>query len=352
MYKQILKTALVAATLALAACGKGGADGASGAAGDDTAPVRISVGSYNLNNLPFFIADANGYFDQVGLKVQTENFAQGGSKVLQALVANSTDVAVGFYDHTIQMQAKRKDVVGFVLLSRNSGLVLAGRDDATFDPAKPQPIKGQKVGISAPGSSADFFVRHLLAQHDIPVDSISLIGVGSGAAAVAALEQGKIDLLVNYDPAATLITERKIGKIIIDARSDEGARQVYGGLYPTSVMYANQSFLDTRPQAAEKIARAQQLALRFIADHSAEEIVAALPDSYVSGDRATYARAVENARAIFTTDGHFTPADLETPLKVLREFNKDVANTKIDLSKTYTNTFVERAAASSPAAQP
>ncbi len=352
MYKQILKTALVAATLALAACGKGGADGASGAAGDDTAPVRISVGSYNLNNLPFFIADANGYFDQVGLKVQTENFAQGGSKVLQALVANSTDVAVGFYDHTIQMQAKRKDVVGFVLLSRNSGLVLAGRDDATFDPAKPQTIKGQKVGITAPGSSSDFFVRHFLAQHDIPVDSISLIGVGSGAAAVAALEQGKIDLLVNYDPAATLITERKIGKIIIDARSDEGARQVYGGLYPTSVMYANQSFLDTRPQAAEKIARAQQLALRFIADHSAEEIVAALPDSYVSGDRATYARAVENARAIFTTDGHFTPADLETPLKVLREFNKDVANTKIDLSKTYTNTFVERAAASSPAAQP
>ncbi len=352
MYKQIFRTALVAATLALAACGKGGSTGAEGAAGDDTAPVRISVGSYNLNNLPFFIADANGYFDQVGLKVQTENFAQGGSKVLQALVANSTDVAVGFYDHTIQMQAKHKDVVGFVLLSRNSGLVLAGRDDATFDPARPDTIKGQKVGITAPGSSSDFFVRHFLAQHDIPVDSISLIGVGSGAAAVAALEQGKIDLLVNYDPAATLITERKVGRIIIDARSDDGARQVYGGLYPTSVMYANQSFLDKRPQAAEKIARAQQLALRFIADHSAEEIVAALPDSYVSGDRATYARAVENARAIFTTDGHFTPADLETPLKVLREFNKDVANTDIDLSKTYTNTFVERAAASAPAAQP
>ncbi|MFB5207289.1 hypothetical protein ABGA94_15855, partial [Stenotrophomonas sp. 3diitr2024] len=47
-----------------------------------------------------------------------------------------TDVAVGFYDHTIQMQAKGKDVVAFVLLSRNSGLVMAGREDATFDPAR------------------------------------------------------------------------------------------------------------------------------------------------------------------------------------------------------------------------
>ncbi len=51
-----------------------------------------------------------------------------------------------------------------------------------------------------------------------------------------------------------------------------------------------------RPEAAEKIARAEQMALKFIADNSAEDIVAALPDSYVSGDRATYARAVENAR--------------------------------------------------------
>lgn len=349
MYKHMFKTALVAATLALAACGKGGTDGNAGA---DNAPVRISVGSYNLNNLPFFIADANGYFDQVGLKVQTENFAQGGSKVLQALVANSTDVAVGFYDHTIQMQAKHKEVVGFVLLSRNSGLVMAGREDGSFDPARPETIKGQKVGITAPGSSSDFFVRHFLAQHDIPVDSIALIGVGSGAAAVAALEQGKIDLLVNYDPAATLITERKVGRIILDARSDEGARQVYGGLYPTSVMYANQSFLDKRPEAATKIARAQQMALRFIADNTAEDIVAALPDAYISGDRKTYARAVENARAIFTKDGYFIPADLETPLAVLREFNKDVAGTDIDLSKTYTNAFVERASAAASAAQP
>ncbi|MBA0360209.1 ABC transporter substrate-binding protein [Stenotrophomonas maltophilia] len=353
MYKQFFMAALCAAGLAAAGCSKPDGDAAgTSARSSEGAPVRISVGSYNLNNLPFFIADAKGYFKDVGLEVKTENFAQGGSKVLQALVANSTDVAVGFYDHTIQMQAKGKDVVAFVLLSRNSGLVMAGRENATFDPARPETIKGQKVGITAPGSSSDFFVRHFLAQHDIPVDSISLIGVGSGAAAVAALEQGKIDLLVNYDPAATLITERKVGRIIIDARSDDGARQVYGGLYPTSVMYANQSFLDKRPEAAEKIARAEQMALKFIADSSAEDIVAALPDSYLSGDRATYARAVENARAIFTRDGRFTPADLETPLKVLREFNTDVASANIDLSRTYTNAFVERANAAAPATQP
>ncbi|WP_342897130.1 ABC transporter substrate-binding protein, partial [Thermoanaerobacter sp. CM-CNRG TB177] len=98
-------------------------------------PVRISVGSYNLNNLPFPVASGLGLYEKEGLDVTVENFASGGSKTLQALVAGSTDIAVGFYDHTIQMQAQKKNVVGIVLLARNSGLVLAGGKNSTFDPA-------------------------------------------------------------------------------------------------------------------------------------------------------------------------------------------------------------------------
>ena len=183
--------------------------------------VRIGVGSYNLNNLPFPLAEGLGYYKDEGLEVTTENFASGGSKALQALVAGSTDIAVGFYDHTIQMQAQNKDVVAVVLLARNSGLVMAGRPDATFDPAKPETIKGAKVGITAPGSSSDFFVRYYLQRNGLSPDDVSLIGVGSGSSAVAALEQGKIDVLVNYDPAATFIEEKKpdgqISRTFIDS---------------------------------------------------------------------------------------------------------------------------------------
>jgi len=347
MYKAMLGIGATALLL-LGGCGGastpgGGAEGGTPAQGEQE--VRISVGSYNLNNLPFFIADAQGYFKDEGLKVRTENFAQGGSKVLQALVAGSTDVAVGFYDHTIQMQAKGKSVTAFVLLSRNSGLVLAGGNDSRFDPARPDTIRGARVGITAPGSSSDFFVRYYLERHGIPVSEVSLIGVGSGAAAVAALQQGKVDLLVNYDPAATLIQERGVGRILIDARSDAGAREVYGGIYPTSVLYAQQSFIDANPEAIAKIVRAEQRALKFIAESSADAIVAALPDSYVSGDRATYAKAVEAARAIFSVDGRFNEADMATPLAVLSEFNADVAATKVDLARTYTNRFVEQGSA-------
>ncbi|MBB4279475.1 ABC transporter substrate-binding protein [Rhizobium mongolense] len=305
-------------------------------------PVRISVGSYNLNNLPFPVAAGLGLYEKEGLEVTVENFASGGSKTLQALVAGSTDIAVGFYDHTIQMQSQNKAVVGFVQLARNSGLVLAGGKNSSFDPTKPETIKGAKIGITAPGSSSDFFVRYYLQRNNLLADDISLIGVGSGAAAVAALEQGKVDLLVNYDPAATFIEAKGVGKILIDARSDEGAKEIYGGIYPTSVLYATQAYIDENPETIQKVTNATVKALAWMNTHSAEEIVEKLPKEFISGDRDTYVKAVQNAKPIFSVDGKFSETDTQTPLAVLKSFNEKVAAATIDLSKTYTNAFVDK----------
>lgn len=303
--------------------------------------VRMSLGSYNLNNLPFTVAHGLGYYEDEGLDVTVDNFASGGSSTLQALISGSTDIAVGFYDHTIQMQAQDKHIVAFVQLARNSGLVLAGGENSTFDPANPESIKGAKVGITSPGSSSDFFIRYYLQQHGMTADDISIIGVGSGAAAVAALKQGMIDLLVNYDPAATFIEAQGVGKILIDARSDEGAKQVYGGIYPTSVLYAKKEYVEENPEVIQKVVNATVRTLEWMDDHSAEEIVATLPPTFISGDKETYIQSVENAKAIFSKTGMFEAENMDTPLKVLKTFSESVAEAEINLDQTYTNQFVE-----------
>lgn len=77
--------------------------------------------------------------------------------------------------------------------------------------------------------------------------------------------------------------------------------------------------------------------------HSAEEIVEKLPKEFISGDRETYIRAVENAKAIFSKDGLISEENVKTPLAVLKSFNEKVAAAEIDLSKTYTNDFVGKA---------
>ena len=76
--------------------------------------------------------------------------------------------------------------------------------------------------------------------------------------------------------------------------------------------------------------------------HSAEEIVEKLPKEFISGDRDTYVKAVQNAKPIFSVDGKFSETDTQTPLAVLKSFNEKVAAASIDLSKTYTNAFVDK----------
>ena len=157
------------------------------------------------------------------------------------------------------------------------------------------------------------------------------------------MEQGKVDLLVNYDPAATFIEAKGVGKILIDGRSDEGAKAIYGGIYPTSVLYTTQDYIDENPETIQKVVTATVKALDWMQDHTSDEITATLPEAFISGDKETYVQAVENARPIFSMDGRFDEADIQTPLAVLKTFNEKVAATEIDLSKTYTNAFVDQA---------
>ena len=73
--------------------------------------VSVSIGSWIIQYLPLPVAVAQGYFKDEGLDVTVNNFDAGGSKALQALLGGSTDMVVGFYDHTIQMWMDRTDKV-------------------------------------------------------------------------------------------------------------------------------------------------------------------------------------------------------------------------------------------------
>src|SRR5919198_787555 len=96
----------LAATLALVLAGCGGGGG-----GDKGGTVRLGVGGQALLvYLPTTLAERLGYYRDEGLNVHIEDL-QGGSKALQALQGGSVDVVSGYYDHTIQMQAKKRDVV-------------------------------------------------------------------------------------------------------------------------------------------------------------------------------------------------------------------------------------------------
>src|SRR5882672_5397529 len=119
--------------------------------------LTLGVGGKTaLYYLPLTIAERLGYFKEQGLDVSINDF-RGGAQSLQALVGGSADVVTGAYEHTIRMQAKGQDVRALIELGRFPGIVLGLRKEKAASYKSAADLKGLKIGVTAPGSSTNFF---------------------------------------------------------------------------------------------------------------------------------------------------------------------------------------------------
>ena len=305
--------------------------------------VTISIGTWVIQYLPLPLAQAKGYFKDEGINVTIQNFQAGGSKALQALVGGSTDTVVGYYDHTISMQAQHKDVRCVILLNALPGEVIAVRKGVTPPITSLKDFKGRKIGVTALGSSTEFQLRYQAGKVGVTPDDMTVVPVGSGPTAIAAVERKAIDAIVTQDPTATVMQRRGLVDILLDARTLDGTIKAFGGRYPTTCLYATGAYIESHPGTIQHLVNAFARTLRFIADSSPADIVAALPPEYVLGDKDTFTEIVEKSRPIFPRVGRFNVEDLKLPRDLLASFDERIRNTTIDFEKTYTNRFVDAA---------
>jgi NitT/TauT family transport system substrate-binding protein len=71
--------------------------------------------------------------------------------------------------------------------------------------------------------------------------------------------------------------------------------------------------------------------------------MAKMPEEFVGADKALYLAALKNSIPMYSTTGRMDPKGAEAVLAVFAQSSPEVAKAKIDLSKTYTNRFVEQA---------
>src|SRR5437773_9929912 len=141
--------------------------------------VSIAVGGKAaFYYLPLTIAERLGYFKDEGLDVEISDF-DGGSKALQAVVGGSADVVSGAWENTIDQQPKGLQLQGFVLQGRYPMICVGIAKAKAASYRSPKDLKGMKIGVSAPGSSTNRMVLHLLAKEGLKGDDVSIIGVGT-----------------------------------------------------------------------------------------------------------------------------------------------------------------------------
>ena len=198
----------------------------AGAALEKPDLVLAVGGKTTLYYLPLTIAERLGYFKDEGLNLEIHDFP-GGAKALQALMGGSADVVSGAYEHTIVMQTLAQKVQAFVLQGTNPGISFGVAADKAASYSWPKDMKGWRVGVSAPGSSTHMLVNHLLASVGLTPDDVSIVGVGTGAQAVAAMKSGQLDAISNVDPVMMLLEKQGVIKIKHETTTAKGcARSV------------------------------------------------------------------------------------------------------------------------------
>ena len=306
--------------------------------------ITIAVGGKNLfYYLPLTVAERQGYFKDEGLDVEIPDFA-GGAKALQALVGGSADMVSGAYEHTINMAAKKQPIKAVVLQMKFNAMALAMSKEraAKFKGAKD--MKGWKVGVTAPGSSTNMFVNNILVKDGLKPTDVSIVGVGTGEGAVAALEKGELDALVNLDPVLTQLESTGKFVTLYDTRTEKGMKDVYGGDYMAAVIYVTDEFVKKNPNTVQAVVNAMVRADKWIAKASPQQIVDLMPAEFKSGNPSLYKQGLLKNMIGFSENGEMSLKAAENVYKVLHQFEPSVmAAGKIDLASTFDNSFVEKA---------
>jgi len=318
----------------------------AGAQAPEKKKITIAVGGKSLfYYLPLTVAERKGYFKEEGLEVEIPDFA-GGARALQAMVGGSADMVSGAYEHTINMAAKKQPIKAVVLQMKFSAMALAMSKERAAKFKGPKDLKGWKVGVTAPGSSTNMFVNNLLAKDGLKPTDVSIVGVGTGAGAFAAMEKGEIDAISNLDPVISQLEATGKFVPVADSRTEKGMKDIYGGDYHASVIYITDEFIKKNPNTVQAVVNAMVRADKWIAKATPQEIVDLMPAEYKAGNPSLYKEALLKNMIGYSEDGTLSLKAAENVYKVLVQFEPSVKEAgKMDLQQTYDNSFARKAAA-------
>jgi len=326
---------IVILTLVLAACGTSSTSSGTG----QRASLKIMVGGLSKQiYLPNMLTKKLGYFDAANLDVTLIDEASGQSSE-DAVLAGQVDAGSGSYNHTIELQASGKNMECVVQLDVAPGEAEVVSTKAASSITTPADLKGKNLGVTELGSGTQTLTQAILKKAGVDPNDAHYIPVGAGNTFIAALKQGTIDGGMTTEPTISRVVSGGDGKVLVDMRSPSATQAALGGNYPFICVFMSNDYVNAHHDVVQRMVGAYVKTLKWMNTHSAAEIAAQMPADYYAGDQNLYVTALQNQKAIFSTDGTMPSDGPQTVLGIEQQIGKVKAGQNIDLSQTFTNQF-------------
>jgi ABC-type nitrate/sulfonate/bicarbonate transport system substrate-binding protein len=125
-----------------------------------------------------------------------------------------------------------------------------------------QAFKGMKIGVPAAGGILDLYTRYLTSQVGLTPSDYSIVPVGAGPTAVAALQAHQVDVIAGDAAGLAPLVDQKVGHAVLDFAQKQGPPLLYNSL--AGVFLAGQNAVQSNPSLYVAFANALAKARAFM----------------------------------------------------------------------------------------
>jgi NitT/TauT family transport system substrate-binding protein len=258
------------------------------------------------------------------------------------MASGQVDMAGAWYIHTIDFQAKGKDVIDVVQLSGAPGeREMCGTNSGVHSAAD---FKGKSLGVTDLGSGTDELTQFLASQHGISHKQYHTVAAGAGSTAIAAIQRKSVQCVMTTQPTVGALESKHLAYPAIDLATTKGATAALGGAWPAAGVLAQASWVKSHQKAVQSVVDALVATMHWIATHSATDIANKMPPQFVSNStisKAQYIAGLTTDKGQFLPDGIMPAGGPKTVYAMEKVLGVDVA--KVNVGDTFTNTYALKA---------
>ncbi len=274
---------------------------------------------------PHLVAQARGAFRERGLNVDIET-GTSGSRVRRMLDHRQVDFAIGDMAQALQIANRGKPVSVLMALDRRCAYanIIVRRDlhDVGIRDlralATMTHANGSRPTIAATGrgSGSWLFGRHIL-ETLAPDGAVDWVAGGKPDAMIAGLENGEFDAMMAL-PAWRFVAETKgVARVLFDAGSEARWRDVFGGPFPTTVVYSLAETSSRYVDLTQRYLGALHDSLAWMKDAEPGDIQALIGERFLARFPADLvAREIAYYQPVWRYDGMLPESDFTTGGKV------------------------------------
>jgi NitT/TauT family transport system substrate-binding protein len=283
------------------------------------------------------VGDQLGFFKKHGVDLRIIDFT-GGSKMTQAMMAGSIDIADGA---GIEMAFIAKGVPMLAVCENTTTLPFLSIgvpwDSSIKSKAE---LKGKKIGVSSAGSLTDWLAKELERKEGWAPDAITRVTIGSGTfSSTAAFRDHLINAYIGGTSTFLAMAEQKVGRVLVPV-SD------YEGNVASGTLFASNHLIETDPDAIRAFLAGWLETTDFIRTHKAETVKI---ESGITGfSESVMSKTYDIVIGMFTRDCKFDAESLTTLQRSFVELN--LVSAPPDMSKLYSEAYLPKPSGAAEAA--